>query len=103
MNLLGQDIWFWIISTGAAIVKVATSPFYSIWRAIMTVGAALFAAFVFTEPALDLLGLDPEVYRNGVAAILALTGEGLMRAAIQASQKPQSFLAEMIRKVVNGK
>lgn len=50
---------------------------------IVTVLAAIFSAYFFTSPAMHLLGLDPGVYTTVMAAVMALTGEGLMRWAMK--------------------
>lgn len=77
-----QHIDFWIAVAGAALFKLLTSPWHSLTRAIVTVLAAIFAAWVFTDPTMHFMDW-PESYRNPVAALLALTGEGTMRWVIR--------------------
>jgi hypothetical protein len=77
------DLKFWIAVAGAALFKLLTSPWHSPTRAVLTVGAAVFVAWVFTDPVLHFMGWPAETYRNPVAALLALTGEGSMRWAIR--------------------
>lgn len=93
VNLFGQDIVFWVAAAGATVVKLMTSPFHSVARAALNVFAAMFSAYVFTEPALDWLGLNADTYRYAIVALLALTGEGLMRLAIQIVNDPTRALA----------
>lgn len=87
-----EDLNFWIIAVGATLIKVATSARKSIGSVVVTVFAALFAAYVFTDPALAFTKLDPEVYRNPMAALMALTGEGLMRFIINLGNDPNQMV-----------
>lgn len=96
------DPAFLISALGATIIKIATSPYHSLFRSIVTVLAALFSAWAFTDAALTLLGLDPAIYRNPMAAVLALTGEGVMRFVIGLSANPEKAL-DLWRKVRGGK
>ncbi len=90
--LFGHDLTFWIAACGAAALKLATSPWHSPFRAVVTVGAAIFFAYFFTDATLHQLQLDVEVYRNPVAALLALTGEGLARLGLQMLQDPSKLI-----------
>jgi hypothetical protein len=74
-----HNLSFWLAVIGAAGVKLFTSEYTGFLRALTTVVAAVFAAYFFTTPVMTLLGLDPETYTTAMAAIMALTGEGLMR------------------------
>lgn len=87
------DHSFWIAVAGATIVKLASSPFHSIYRAMLTGFAAIFTAYVFTDPVVDWLRADPSIYKIPVAALLTLTGEGLMRTAIDLSNDPSKIIA----------
>lgn len=86
--IFGHDLSFWIAIAGATIVKLLTSPYSSFMRAVLTVVAAVFSAWAFTEPALDWLGLNPATYKTPMAALLALTGEGLIRILMAGSNDP---------------
>lgn len=86
------DYSFWSAVIGAAIVKLASSPYRSIMRAILTGFAAIFTAYIFTDPVVVWLKADPAVYRVPVAALLTLTGEGLMRTAIDLSNDPKILI-----------
>jgi len=94
--MFNQDPAFWIAVIGATIVKLATSPYHSLFRTLMTIFAAVFSAWAFTVPTLDWLELDPATYTPPVAALLALTGEGFMRMVLGAVNDPTK-LAELIR------
>lgn len=83
---------FWIAVVGAVVVKLALSPYHSIVRALLTGFAAIFTSYIFTDSVVDWLGADPVVYRVPVAALLTLTGEGLMRNVIDLSNNPKKFI-----------
>lgn len=87
-----EDNAFWIAVIGATVVKLMSSPYHSFARAILTGFAAIFAAYIFTDSVVDWLKADPKVYQIPVAALLALTGEGLMRTIIDLSNNPQRLL-----------
>lgn len=79
MNFGGEDYRFWLAVIGASLFKLATSPYHSFVRAVVTVLAAVFSAWLFTDPLIHFLALDAASYRNPMAAVLALIGEGAMR------------------------
>lgn len=85
-----QDQSFWITVAGAAIVRLITAdydgPFHlSLLRGVVTAFTAVFAAVTFTEPVLHALSLPADTYKIPMAALMALTGEGLMRMVIRLS------------------
>lgn len=100
--MFGHDLPFWLAVIGATLVKLFTSPFTSFWRALATVFAAVFSAYIFTDPAVAWLDLDPFTYTAPMAALLALTGEGLMRL-IMASANDPAKLFELFRQWRSGK
>lgn len=87
---------FWGVAVGATLIKVASSPFFSIGRAILAVFAALFSVYVFTDPVVYYLKLAPDL-RLAVAALLALSGEGFMRMIVQWASDPKA-VAETLSK-----
>lgn len=93
MEFFGYDIRFWLVVIGATIVKVISSPFHSIRRAAIMIFVAFFCAVVFTEPVVDFFGLNRQTYGYGVAAALALTGEGFIRMILQMVEKPEKLSA----------
>jgi hypothetical protein len=74
-----EDWKFWIAVLGATLVKMMTSQWQSFTRAVMMIVTAVFCAWAFTDPFLDWWRLDPITYRPAVAALFAVTGEGLIR------------------------
>lgn len=97
-----HDLQFWLAVAGAVVVKLITSEFAGITRAAITVTAAVFSAWVFTNPILDFLDLNPETYQIPVAALAALTGEGFIKMVIRVTAEPQSLL-DFIRAWRGGK
>lgn len=92
MLFFGHDIFFWISVAGATFVRVVTSERHSLLRSLFSVFAAVFAACIFTAPSIDYLNLNPMTYTAPVAALWALTGEGVMRWIINASGQPLEFV-----------
>lgn len=90
--IFGHDLSFWLAVGGAAVFKLATSPRMTWLRSLVSVAAALFAAGVFTKPALALLRLDSETYIIPVAVLIGLTGEGLMKWLIFAANHPKEAI-----------
>lgn len=89
---LGHDLGFWLAVAGAAVFKLLTSPSLSPVRALATVTAALFAAIIFTDPVLNWLALDPLQYKTPIAALIALTGEGLLRSIVSITSSPEKLI-----------
>ena len=78
--MLGHDWKFWGAVFGAIILKLLMSKTQSVCQALVTVVAALFAAWIFTDPVLHWMEWEPETYKAPLAALLALTSEGLLRS-----------------------
>lgn len=97
-----HDLTFWLAAGGATLVKLVTAPYTGLWRAVVTVFAAVFSAFFLTAPMLDLLGLDPEIYTTAMAALMALTGEGIMRWVVGAANEPTKII-DLLRQWRGGK
>lgn len=91
MELFSIDWKFWAVAVGATIIKVASSPYFSFPRAVLMVFAALFSVYVFTDPLMHWLQLEVR-YRLAMAALIALTGEGLMRMIITGADDPKQFI-----------
>ncbi len=80
MMFLGHELSFWIAVILATIFKLLTSTIVSPLRALITILAAFFAAWAFTDPVIHWLGWDAATYKVPMAALLTLTGEGIMRS-----------------------
>lgn len=93
MNIFGQDLVFWIVAIGATILKVLLSPWAGFLRAAISIVSALFLAVVFTEALVSYLNLNPETYKTPVAALVALTGEGLTRWLLQLVADPRKIVS----------
>jgi hypothetical protein len=88
MNLFGHDWAFWVALVVAAMIRVATSPFHSIWRAVIMVVTSVFIAWAFADAAVDLLKLD----KTPVGALLALTADGVVRLVFAWLQDPAKLV-----------
>lgn len=101
-----HDISFWVAVAGATLIKLTTSPYTGPFKAGSMVVAAIISAYLFTAPALAFFNLDPDTYTTPMAALLALTGEGIARWLIGLSQNlptEPSKIAEFIRSWRGGK
>lgn len=92
MQIFGHDISVWVAVLLAAVFKLVTSPTMTWFRSLVSVSAALFGAWVFTNPVLFFMELDRDAYTIPVAVLLGLTGEGLMKWAIFAANNPKEAL-----------
>ena len=90
--LSGDEVRFWVAVVGAIILKLFTSEHSSVKNAFLIVCASIFMAWVFTDPVVHFLDLDPENYRVVTAALLALTGESLIKWIVKAD--PWTILIE---------
>ena len=100
MKLPEIDPAFVLAILGSVVIKLRTSRRLGLVAVCFVVFAAVFSAVAFTDLAAFLLGIGSGNARYGLAALLALTGEGLMRALIGYSNDPKSgvsALAELIR------
>lgn len=80
------DGLFWLIVGGAILIKIMLSEKAG-WKQIaLTAITSVFGAALFTEPVLDLLKLDGEIFGYAVAGILALSGENIMRRILKYSK-----------------
>lgn len=75
----GFDPVFWATAVGAAIVRIIASETLHYRRALTTFFVAVFCAWAFTDAALDILNLPPDVYKYAMCAIVAITSENLTR------------------------
>ena len=62
-------------------------------QGVETVIAAMLFAWAFTDAVLDWFGLDANFYRLPVAALIALTGEGVAKWIVGASSDPTQIIA----------
>lgn len=97
----GHDNSFWTAVLGAAVVRLITAEYEGPWWARFVRGAAtafmaVFAAVFFTRPLMHLLGLPEESFLVPMAAMIALTGEGLMRLIIRLTADSNG-IAEIFR------
>lgn len=83
-----EDWRYWATIVGAALLKVLMSSTLTFFQAVLSFALGVFTAWVFTEPFIDWVGLNPVVYMTPTAAILALTGEQIVRRIIRYANRP---------------
>lgn len=71
--------WFLVAVGGGVIVSMLTAERHSLPMAVARVGAGFFCGVFFTDPTLDWLSLEPDVYRNAVAALWGMSGYAVTR------------------------
>lgn len=72
---------------GGITVSILTSDRQSFTAACARVAAGTFCATVLTDPFLDFMAFDPDVYRNAIAGIFAMSGYALSRFAANWDRK----------------
>lgn len=78
-----SDLWasveFWMAMLAASLIKLRASHKLTFWGSVLTIVTAVAAALVFTVPLINYLELTGDVYRNAVAALVALSAEHVAR------------------------
>tara|TARA_R110002049_G_scaffold308545_2_gene512867 strand:- start:2663 stop:2989 length:327 start_codon:yes stop_codon:yes gene_type:complete len=80
------DGLFWLALGGGVLVKLMFSEKLTTRQVIMTVCSGVFCAVFFAKPILDFLKLDGEHFEYAIVAVLALTGEHIVRRVVQFSK-----------------
>jgi hypothetical protein len=88
---LGQPLSFWIAVIAASLMRILLTPWTGVWHTLVSFITAIFFAVIFTDPVLLFLNLNPESYKIGAAAILALTGEGIAKRLLTLLADPQAI------------
>jgi hypothetical protein len=91
-----EEVRLWLAIIGAVAVKLVLSDKLTLARSFATSSAGIFAAWVFTDPLLNALGWEPDRYRIAVAALLALTGENILRRLLDFTNS-ESMIAEILK------
>jgi len=88
-----EELWntidglFWLAIAGGILVKLTFSETKMTKRQVAsTIIAGVFCAVFLSKPLLDLLKLDGEHFEYGIVALLALTGEHVVRRVVKFSQ-----------------
>lgn len=87
-----EDLWaavdalFWLALGGGVLVKLMFSEKLSTRQVIMTVCSGVFCAVFFSKPILDFLKLEGDHFEYAIVAVLALTGEHIVRRVVQFSK-----------------
>lgn len=79
-----QSVESWLAVAVAVLVKLSTSGRMTIKQTLVSVLVAVGSAYLFTEPLAERSSVDPIL----VAAVVALTSEGVMRAVLLALEDP---------------
>lgn len=90
-----NNLEFLLVIAFAVFIKQVLSPFHSIARAFSTALAAVFCAYVFTDPVCSILRFDDDRTRLAVAAVLGLTGEHIIRHIIDTGQDPDRGISRL--------
>lgn len=98
MNIFGHDISFWIALFGATAIRVFTSPFHSILRAVLQVFISVFMAWLLTDSVVDWLRLDPFIYKAPVGGLIALSADGFVRLLFDLQRHPKKA-ADLWRRI----
>lgn len=93
MQLPNIDLAFWGSVLGATLFRVLSSSATSFRSVAAGVLGGVVAAIVFTDPILAYFNVPADTYRIGAAAILALTGESLMRIVVSTANDPVRLVA----------
>lgn len=100
--IFGHDWAFWITIAITSLVKLFVSPYQGILKTIITITTAIFFAWVFTDAVLHILSLNSEIYKYPIAALIALTAEGISKIVLSILESPKTFI-EFIRAWRSGK
>lgn len=77
---LARRHWSFVASMLAGIlISVVTADQQTPAMAFVRLVTGLFCALLFTDPILDWLGREPDIYRNATAALLAVSGYAVAR------------------------
>lgn len=71
--------YFLLALGGGILLSVLTAERHSLQMAAVRVSAGLICGWFFTDPTLDWLALDPDIYRNAVAALWGMSGYAVTR------------------------
>lgn len=93
MPFFGHDLAFWLAALGATAVKIILSPWLGLWAGVISLVSALVLAMIFTDPLVAYLNLNPDSYKTATAALVALTGEGIVRWLLRLVSDPTKILA----------
>lgn len=95
MTWLSLEAAFLVAIVGGAVLKIGLSADLT-WRQRAFTGlVAVWAAAIFSDPALRLFSLDP-TYKAPLAAVIALTFEGIARFVLNLVSERVTLL-EVIR------
>lgn len=84
------DWTFWITVVVGAAIRAFSDDVVHPFRGFITFSTGVLIAYAGTNPVLDWMGWDPEIYRIGVAAVLALFSANLVKILLIATDDLKS-------------
>jgi hypothetical protein len=102
---LKEEALFWIAVCTAISIRIIVSydrqlpRLTSFLRASLSVIIGVFMAVTFTDAILDLRELDPDVWERPVAAVIAITGESIVRFSINFIPRNLKEVIELINAI----
>lgn len=103
MMFFGHDTSFWLATAGATVIRLLSmdhnglSPREKLVRGFLGAFTAVFCAVVFTDPALEYLSLPAETWKTAMAAVLALTGEAIVRLLMNIIPRDAAGLIDLFK------
>ena len=82
MSNIWADPGFWLAVAFASLVKVNSPPPLPFRKRMVSLIAGAIGAIIFTEPVLEYLEWDGQIYQTAVAALVALTADHLARQVL---------------------
>jgi hypothetical protein len=79
MEFIKINFWFITAIAGGIFVSIISAKDFSPRMTLLRVSCGAFGAWFFTDPLLDFFKLDPDVYANATAGLLAMTGHNLVK------------------------
>lgn len=94
------DMRFWLAAVIGAMVKAALSEAVSRKRQVASGMAAVYAAWVMTDPTILWLELEREAYVIPVTSFWIFVGEGFMRLIINKAAEPEGLIG-LVKSLLN--
>jgi len=74
-----ENVWFLVSVFGGALLSVFSIDTHSMKEALIRTVCGVFCALTFANPVIDWMKLDPTIYENGVAGLLAISGYSISK------------------------
>lgn len=100
--MIDIDWSYWIATISGAAIRAFSDDSVHPFRGFITFCSGVFIAWVGTNPTLHIMHWDPETYRIGVAAVLALFGSNIVKMGLIATNDLKSII-DLVKYWRNGK